>query len=159
MGDGVDIGDLVGHAGRQHEYVVIGLEHAAGDPAGVAWVAVELVGLRAYDALHRELGVTRSRSRPRTRSRGGAAGHRTTALLLLALGAQTVGEQGQVDVVVAAGLRGGLHVLELVLEDAQGVNSSRPIRAEVPSSTDPAVANRIGATDVCRFRDSSLATI
>ena len=36
---------------------------------------------------------------------------------LLALGAEPVGEQGEVDVVVAAPLADGLDVLELVLED------------------------------------------
>ena len=36
---------------------------------------------------------------------------------LLALGPQAVGEQGEVDVVVAAPLADGLDVLELVLED------------------------------------------
>jgi hypothetical protein len=36
---------------------------------------------------------------------------------LLALGAQTVGQQGEVDVAVAAPPRGLLDVLELVLED------------------------------------------
>jgi hypothetical protein len=40
---------------------------------------------------------------------------------LLALGAQAVGEQGEVDVAVAASARGLLDVLELVLEDRLGV--------------------------------------
>jgi hypothetical protein len=40
---------------------------------------------------------------------------------LLALGAQAVGQQGQVGVVVAARLRGRLDGLELVLEDPLGV--------------------------------------
>ena len=40
---------------------------------------------------------------------------------LLALGAQTVGQEGQVDLVVAASLAGALDGLQLVLEDALGV--------------------------------------
>ena len=45
---------------------------------------------------------------------------------LLALGAQTVGQQGQVGVVVAAGVAGRLDGLELVLEDRLGVEQQPP---------------------------------
>ena len=56
-----------------------------------------------------------------------AAGRREVAVghvdgdALLALGAQPVGQQREVGVVVALGLAGGLHGLELVLEDRLGV--------------------------------------
>ena len=53
----VDAGDLAGHARGQHEDVVAGLQHAAGDLAGVAAVVVVVVGLGADDVLHREAGV------------------------------------------------------------------------------------------------------
>ena len=41
----------------QHDDLVAGLEHAAGDHAAVAAVVVVLVGLGAHDVLHREADV------------------------------------------------------------------------------------------------------
>ena len=61
-----------------------------------------------------------------------AAGRREVAVghidgdALLALGAQTVGQQRQVGVVVALGLAGGLDGLELVGEDRLGVQQQPP---------------------------------
>ena len=49
--------DRRGHAAGQHDDLVARLQHAAGDLAGVPAVVVVLVGLRAYDVLHREAGV------------------------------------------------------------------------------------------------------
>ena len=45
---------------------------------------------------------------------------------LLALGAEAVGQEGQVDLVVAAGRAGALDGLQLVLEDALGVVEQAP---------------------------------
>ena len=57
----------------QHQHLVAGLEHPAGDPPGVSAVVVEVVGLRPDDVLHREPGVDQvAVARPRARSRGGA---------------------------------------------------------------------------------------
>ena len=62
---------------------------------------------------------------------------------LLALGAQAVGEQREVEPAVAALLAGDVHGVELVVEDRACVSCSRrPISVVLPSSTEPAVAMR-----------------
>ena len=53
----VDGLDGRGHAAGQHDDLVTGLQDAAGDLTGVPAVVVVVVGLRAYDVLHREAGV------------------------------------------------------------------------------------------------------
>jgi len=63
---------------------------------------------------------------------------------LLALGPQPIGEQGQVDVVVATALADRRDVFELVLEDRLRVVGSRPMSVDSPSSTLPTVAKWSG---------------
>ena len=61
---------------------------------------------------------------------------------LLVLGAQAIGEQREVGVVVALVHRGALDRLQLVLKDRLGVQQQPPDRVDLPSSTEPAVAKR-----------------
>ena len=62
---------------------------------------------------------------------------------LLALGAQTVGDEGEVDAVVAAASRRDGSGFELIVEQRLGVvQNSRPMSVLLPSSTEPAVAKR-----------------
>ena len=87
----------------------------------------ELGSRGAGDHVAGVLDVTRGVSDDELAGRGGevAVGD-VDGDALLALGAQPVGQQSQVGVVVAARVAGGLDGLQLVLEDRLGVQQQPP---------------------------------
>ena len=148
----VDADDEVRHAEQRHQQAVAAglLDDAV---AGVDEHDRQVGGRRAGDRVARVLHVAGAVGDDEVaRRRREVAVGDVDRDALLALGAQAVGQQGEVDVVVAAPPADRLDVLELVLEDRLGVvqQPADQRRLAVVDAADGGEAQRRARWPACR---------